>query len=132
MDLDLQVVERQLGYLPPNFLAVSARTATGSPIAVQTYPLLKKQKKERIHRVISLPQLLPPQLLLAAAKPTMFTPRPVQQLIAVVEPTVVVTQVVAFPLYFSFLSLNLTRYTFYTLFKELHLSLLLSKLLSLS
>jgi hypothetical protein len=45
-DLDLQVIERQLGYLPPNVLAVSARTATGSPIAIQTYPLLKKQKKE--------------------------------------------------------------------------------------
>mmetsp|Transcript_22106 Transcript_22106/g.30759 ORF Transcript_22106/g.30759 Transcript_22106/m.30759 type:complete len:241 (-) Transcript_22106:229-951(-) len=36
---DPNLVEQQLGYLPPNFLCVSARTSNDSPIAIQTYPL---------------------------------------------------------------------------------------------
>ncbi|CAB9520280.1 Protein of unknown function (DUF501) [Seminavis robusta] len=41
---DKTVVERQLGYLPPNYLHVSARTRHGSPIAIKTYPILRKKK----------------------------------------------------------------------------------------
>lgn len=36
---DQNLVEQQLGYLPPNFLRVSAWTSDNSPIAIQTYPL---------------------------------------------------------------------------------------------
>ena len=36
---DLDVVTRQLGYRPTNFVRVSARNHAGTPIAIQTYPL---------------------------------------------------------------------------------------------
>jgi hypothetical protein len=41
--LDKQAVQRQLGYLPLNYVAVSARNPLGEPIAIQTYPLLWEQ-----------------------------------------------------------------------------------------
>lgn len=44
---DSDIVKQQLGYLPPNFLSVSARTATGTPIAIKTYPLQKKTKQQQ-------------------------------------------------------------------------------------
>lgn len=37
--LDARAVQVQLGYSPPNFHSVSARSGDGSPIAIQTYPL---------------------------------------------------------------------------------------------
>jgi hypothetical protein len=43
LDVDRDIVTQQLGYLPPNYLKVSARTATGSPIAIQTYPLIRRK-----------------------------------------------------------------------------------------
>jgi len=36
---DQNMVKDQLGYLPRNYLAVSARNAEGTPIAIKTYPL---------------------------------------------------------------------------------------------
>ena len=45
---DGQVVRRQLGYLPHNFLHVSARTEQGLPIAIKTYPLLRPQSESNI------------------------------------------------------------------------------------
>ena len=49
LDVDAQVVHQQLGYLPPNYFCVSARTRDGDPIAIQTYPLHggapRRQKK---------------------------------------------------------------------------------------
>jgi hypothetical protein len=36
---DQEAVRRQLGYLPPNFVKVSARNVNGSPVAIKTYPL---------------------------------------------------------------------------------------------
>jgi len=36
---DEQAIRQQLGYLPSNFVAVSARNEIGLPIAIQTYPL---------------------------------------------------------------------------------------------
>jgi hypothetical protein len=39
LESDRQAVGQQLGYLPPNFLAVSARNGNGSPVAIKTYPL---------------------------------------------------------------------------------------------
>jgi hypothetical protein len=36
---DQKAVSRQLGYLPPNFVKVSARNGNGSPVAIKTYPL---------------------------------------------------------------------------------------------
>lgn len=41
--LDRKIITEQLGYLPPNFLSVSARNADGSPIAIKTYPLQQPQ-----------------------------------------------------------------------------------------
>ena len=41
---DRQIVTDQLGYLPLNFLAVSARNAQGLPIAIQTYPIQPPQQ----------------------------------------------------------------------------------------
>ena len=38
-EIDRQVVFSQLGYLPQNYVCVSARKADGTPIAIQTYPL---------------------------------------------------------------------------------------------
>jgi len=38
---DRTIIEQQLGYFPRNFMRVSARTKQGSPIAIQTYPLLR-------------------------------------------------------------------------------------------
>jgi hypothetical protein len=47
-DDDEQAVQRQLGYLPRNYVAVSARhPRTGEPIAIQTYPLLWDDKAEQ-------------------------------------------------------------------------------------
>lgn len=37
--LDAQAVQGQLGYVPPNFHSISARSGDGSPLAIQTYPL---------------------------------------------------------------------------------------------
>lgn len=41
LSVDEILVKQQLGYLPPNFVSVSARTFDGStsPVAIQTYPL---------------------------------------------------------------------------------------------
>jgi hypothetical protein len=39
LESDQEAIRRQLGYLPPNFLAVSARNGFGSPVAIKTYPL---------------------------------------------------------------------------------------------
>jgi hypothetical protein len=39
LESDQEAIRRQLGYLPPNFLAVSARNGNGSPVAIKTYPL---------------------------------------------------------------------------------------------
>ena len=36
---DLDIVTRQLGYTPTNYVRVSARNNDGTPIAIQTYPL---------------------------------------------------------------------------------------------
>eukprot|EP00977_Amphora_coffeiformis_P022902 scaffold11774_cov142-Amphora_coffeaeformis.AAC.1 len=48
---DLDVVARQLGYPPTNFVGVSARNQDGRPIAIQTYPLdggaRRRQSKAR-------------------------------------------------------------------------------------
>lgn len=39
LESDKEAVRQQLGYLPPNFLAVSARNINGAPVAIQAYPL---------------------------------------------------------------------------------------------
>lgn len=39
IETDKRIVQQQLGYMPVNFVAVSARTSTGVPVAIQTYPL---------------------------------------------------------------------------------------------
>lgn len=39
LESDQEAIRQQLGYLPPNFLAVSARNGDGSPVAIKTYPL---------------------------------------------------------------------------------------------
>jgi hypothetical protein len=39
LESDKEAVSRQLGYLPPNFVKVSARNGNGSPVAIKTYPL---------------------------------------------------------------------------------------------
>jgi hypothetical protein len=48
---DLDIVSRQLGYRPTNFVRVSARNQEGTPIAIQTYPLdggaRRRQSKAR-------------------------------------------------------------------------------------
>lgn len=43
---DADLVEQQLGYIPRNFDSVMARTSEGSPIAIKTYPLLRKKGSE--------------------------------------------------------------------------------------
>jgi hypothetical protein len=35
----LAAVEKQLGYVPPNFVKVTSWTSRGEPVAIQTYPL---------------------------------------------------------------------------------------------
>jgi Protein of unknown function (DUF501) len=45
---DRKVVQGQLGYLPSNFLCVSARTEQGSPIAIKTYPLLQRRRDTNV------------------------------------------------------------------------------------
>lgn len=48
---DVDIVTRQLGYRPTNFVKVSARNRDGIPIAIQTYPLAggaqRRQNKAR-------------------------------------------------------------------------------------
>ena len=39
LEFDREGIKRQLGYLPHNFVKVSARNANGSPVAIKTYPL---------------------------------------------------------------------------------------------
>lgn len=39
LEHDLRVVKEQLGYLPKNFVRVSARSELFMPVAIQTYPL---------------------------------------------------------------------------------------------
>ena len=43
---DADLVEQQLGYLPRNYHGVSARNSKGVPIAIKTYPLLRKKGSE--------------------------------------------------------------------------------------
>jgi Protein of unknown function (DUF501) len=43
---DRQIVQEQLGYLPINFLCVSATTERGTPIAIKTYPLLLRRQRD--------------------------------------------------------------------------------------
>ena len=56
--VDAISVEAQLGYLPPNFHSVSARTVYGTPIAIQTYPLQggapRRQEKQQASSMSSL------------------------------------------------------------------------------
>ena len=44
--VDTDRIQQQLGYIPRNFYGVSARTGSGSPIAIKTYPLLRKKGSE--------------------------------------------------------------------------------------
>lgn len=49
---DEELVRQQLGYLPTNWVRVSARTRSGDPIAIQTYPLqggsVRRQAKAKV------------------------------------------------------------------------------------
>ena len=44
---DRAAIQSQLGYLPHNFVRVSARTRTGEPLAIQTHPLDRGGAKRR-------------------------------------------------------------------------------------
>lgn len=50
---DKELVRQQLGYVPTNWVRVSARTRSGEPIAIQTYPLqggsARRQAKAQIN-----------------------------------------------------------------------------------
>jgi hypothetical protein len=56
LESDKEAIRQQLGYLPPNFLAVSARTANGSPIAIKTYPLDGGAPRRQAKAARSLPE----------------------------------------------------------------------------
>ncbi|GAX20161.1 hypothetical protein FisN_17Lu165 [Fistulifera solaris] len=51
-DHDRELVRQQLGYVPTNWVCVSARTQAGDPIAIQTYPLqggsMRRQAKAKM------------------------------------------------------------------------------------
>jgi hypothetical protein len=51
-DHDRELVRQQLGYVPTNWVCVSAHTQAGDPIAIQTYPLqggsLRRQAKSQM------------------------------------------------------------------------------------
>lgn len=58
-DDDKELVRQQLGYLPTNWIRVAARTCSGDPIAIQTYPLqggsARRQAKAQINNDLGTP-----------------------------------------------------------------------------
>jgi hypothetical protein len=52
---DLNCISQQLGYLPTNFVGVSARNADRVPVAIQTYPLFGGAPRRQIKTAASMP-----------------------------------------------------------------------------
>lgn len=73
---DRQIVNEQLGYLPRNYLSVSARNLEGSPIAIKTYPLQPPQDKQSKNQKDDDYPLKHHPLDISASPPTWGTPFP--------------------------------------------------------
>ena len=59
---DINSIRRQLGYVPPNLIKVSARRENGQPLALQTYPLnggaaARRQENSKKKKIIPFPTL---------------------------------------------------------------------------
>jgi hypothetical protein len=54
---DQEAISSQLGYLPPNFVKVSARNVNGSPVAIKTYPLDGGAPRRQAKSALSLTEL---------------------------------------------------------------------------
>eukprot|EP00522_Entomoneis_paludosa_P005866 CAMPEP_0172458844 /NCGR_PEP_ID=MMETSP1065-20121228/29474_1 /TAXON_ID=265537 /ORGANISM="Amphiprora paludosa, Strain CCMP125" /LENGTH=240 /DNA_ID=CAMNT_0013213265 /DNA_START=59 /DNA_END=781 /DNA_ORIENTATION=- len=67
-DPDQTAVQEQLGYIPTNYVRVSARNAHGAPVAIQTYPLQGGSRRRQTKAMESMPS----SALVGAPFPTLY------------------------------------------------------------
>jgi hypothetical protein len=69
---DQEAVRQQLGYLPPNFVKVSARNVNGSPVAIKTYPLHGGAPRRQAKSALSLDSLESKSISVGTPFPTLY------------------------------------------------------------